>query len=129
MQETFLLKILSKVVLFLVVKFIYSTIKMTFQKKEKPRRRRFANFKKICIWGLGEHQQAWKGISLSPACNRCTIDLYTIFVTFNYLIIYLFTSKIFIKIFIIFTKNRLYFNFSIFIILLNMKTIFLYILV
>jgi hypothetical protein len=22
-------------------------------KKEKPRQRRFANFKKICIWGLG----------------------------------------------------------------------------
>ena len=43
---------------------------MLFQKKEKPRRRRFANFKKICIWGLGEHQQARKGISLSPACNR-----------------------------------------------------------
>ena len=34
MQETFLLKILSKVVLFLVVKFIYSTIKMTFQKRK-----------------------------------------------------------------------------------------------
>ena len=115
--------------LFLIVRTKYSIIKTTFQKKEKPRRRRFANFKKICIWGLGEHQQAWKGISLSPACNRCTIDLYTIFVTFNYLIIYLFTSKIFIKIFIIFTKNRLYFNSNIFIILLNMKTIFLYILV
>ena len=57
--------------LFLKVKFIYSIIKMLFQKKEKPRRRRFANFKKICIWGLGEHQQARKGISLSPACNQC----------------------------------------------------------
>ena len=45
---------------------------MIFQKKEKPRRRRFANFKKICIWGLGEHQQAWKGISLSPACTQCS---------------------------------------------------------
>ena len=45
-------------VLFSIVKFIYSAIKMIFQKKEKPRRRRFANFKKICIWGLGEHQQA-----------------------------------------------------------------------
>ncbi len=56
-------------VLFLIVKFIHSTIKTTFRKKEKPRRRRFANFKKICIWGLGEHQQARKGISLSPACN------------------------------------------------------------
>ena len=56
-------------VLFLTVKFIYSTIKMTFQKKEKPRRRRFVNFKKIYIWGLGEHQQARKGISLSPACS------------------------------------------------------------
>ena len=123
------MKILFKISLFLIVNIIYSTIKTTFQKKEKPRRRRFTNFQKICIWGLGEHQQAWKGIFLSPACNRCTIDLYTIFVTFNYLIIYLFTSKIFIKIFIIFTKNRLYFNFSIFIILLNMKTIFLYILV
>ena len=82
MQETFLLKILSKVVLFLVVKFIYSTIKMTFQKKEKPRRRRFANFQKICIWGLGEHQQVRKGISLSPACNRCRPYLYTIFYGF-----------------------------------------------
>ena len=57
--------------LFLIVKFIHSIIKMTFQKKEKPRQRRFANFKKICIWGLGEHQQAWKGISLSPACTWC----------------------------------------------------------
>ncbi len=58
-------------VLFSIVKFIYSAIKMIFQKKEKPRRRRFANFKKICIWGLGEHQQAGKGISLSPACTQC----------------------------------------------------------
>ena len=50
---------------------------MTFQKKKKPRQRRFANFKKICIWGLGEHQQARKGISLSPACNRCrTMSVY-----------------------------------------------------
>jgi len=57
-------------VLFSIVKFMYSTIKMIFQKKKKPRRRRFANFKKICIWGLGKHQQAWKGISLSPACNH-----------------------------------------------------------
>ena len=62
-------------VLFSIVKFIYSAIKMIFQKKEKPRRRRFANFKKICIWGLGEHQQAWKGISLSPACNQCRLLL------------------------------------------------------
>ena len=69
-------------VLFSIVKFMYSTIKMIFQKKKKPRRRRFANFKKICIWGLGEHQQAGKGISLSPACNRCRPHLYTIFYGF-----------------------------------------------
>ena len=40
-------------VLFSIVKFIYSAIKMIFQKKEKPRRRRFTNFKKICTRGLG----------------------------------------------------------------------------
>ena len=57
--------------LFLIANIIYSTIKMTSQKKEKPRRRRFTNFKKICTRGLGEHQQARKGISLSPACNQC----------------------------------------------------------
>ena len=71
MQEIFFLKILSKIILFSIVKFIYSIIKTTFQKKKKPRRRRFTNFKKICTRGLGEHQQARKGISLSPACNRC----------------------------------------------------------
>jgi hypothetical protein len=64
----------TKIVLLLIVIFIYSIIKIAFQKKEKPRRRRFANFKKICIWGLGEHQQARKGISLSPVCNRCRIS-------------------------------------------------------
>ncbi len=62
--------------LFLIVRTKYSIIKTTFQKKEKPRRRRFTNFKKICTRGLGEHQQAWNGISLSPACNRCKSPLY-----------------------------------------------------
>jgi len=29
------------------------------------------------VWGIP--QQAWKGISLSPACNRCNPLLYALF--------------------------------------------------
>ena len=42
-----------------------------------PRRRRFANFKKFALGVWGTPQQAWKGISLSPACTRCrTVIVY-----------------------------------------------------
>ncbi len=44
---------------------------MNFQKKEMLRRRRFTNFEKICIKGLGFIPTSWKRISLSPACNHC----------------------------------------------------------
>ena len=38
--------------------------------KGKATLKAFCKFQKICIWGLGEHQQVRKRISLSPACNR-----------------------------------------------------------
>ena len=80
---------------------------MIFQKKEKPRRRRFANFKKICIWGLGSPQQAWKGISLSPACNRCgTMFIYNFLFFLFYLLIDCFIQKNTFKIFVILLENR-----------------------
>ena len=44
-----------------------------------PRRRRFANFKKFALGVWGTPQQAWKGISLSPACNRRNPPLYALF--------------------------------------------------
>ena len=88
MQETFLLKILSKVVLFLVVEFIYSAIKMTFQKKEKPRRRRFANFQKNLHLGFGGTPTSEERNIPFPCLQLMQILLiYNIFAIFTYFLI------------------------------------------
>ena len=93
MQETFLLKILSKVVLFLVVEFIYSAIKMTFQKKEKPRRRRFANFKKFAFGVWGNTNKHGKGYPFPLLAISAEPYLYTILYNFHLFTNYLFYSK------------------------------------
>ena len=65
--------------LFLIAKFIHSIIKMTFQKKEKPRRRRFANFKKFAFGVWGNTNKRGKGYSFPLLAIGVEHLLYTDF--------------------------------------------------
>ena len=83
MQETFLLKILSKVVLFLVVKFIYSTIKMTFQKRKSHAEGVLQISKKFAFGVWGRPNKRGKGYPFPLLAVGAGIALYTNFCNFQ----------------------------------------------
>jgi len=78
MQETFLLKILSKVVLFLVVKFIYSTIKMIFQKRKSHAEGVLQISKKFAFGVWGNTNKQGKGYPFPLLAVDVESYLYTI---------------------------------------------------
>ena len=91
MQETFLLKILSKVVLFLVVKFIYSTIKMTFQKRKSHAEGVLQISKKFAFGVWGRPNKHGKGYPFPLLALGIDFIFYMIFIASNYFTIHLLT--------------------------------------
>ena len=74
--------------LFLIVRTKYSIIKTTFQKKEKPRRRRFANFQKNLHLGFGGTPTSEERDIPFPCLQLMQILLiYNIFAIFTYFLI------------------------------------------
>ena len=64
---------------------------MIFQKKEKPRRRRFANFKKFAFGVWGNTNKHGKGYPFPLLAVGVTLNCIQFFIVSNYLTIYLFT--------------------------------------
>ena len=80
-------------VLFSIVNIIYSTIKMIFQKKEKPRRRRFANFKKFAFGVWGNTNKRGKGYPFPLLAIMANFVLYTIFIIYLSIEVWQFKTK------------------------------------